>query len=203
MNAAEAYIVAVEGLSALRDLESIPADLQRAALQAINRTLDRTRTASAREMQQQVNFAARYLSGSDGRLQISQKATGDSLEGAITARFRPTSLARFSTGTPGSRNGVRVEVAPGFAKYMRRAFLVRLRAGNDNLDTRSNLGLAIRLRPGETIQNKKKVVRLRDNVYLLYGPSVDQVFQSVAADQAPAAADFLEAEFLRIARLNG
>jgi hypothetical protein len=30
---------------------------------------------------------------------------------------------------------------------MRRAFLVRLNAGKSDIDTRSNLGLAIRLRP--------------------------------------------------------
>jgi hypothetical protein len=35
------------------------------------------------------------------------------------------------------------------------------------------------------------------NLYLLYGPSVDQVFRGVAADQAPAALDFLDVEFMR------
>lgn len=193
------YVVAVNGLSAMRDLEDIPADVTRAALQAINRTLARTRTSSGRAMREQVNFPARYLTGEDGRLSITKQATSDDLEGRITGRFRATSLARFSSGgTPGKRTGVRVEVAPGFAKFMRSAFLIRLRAGSDDLDTRSNLGLALRLKPGERVQNKARMIQMKSGLYLLYGPGVDQIFRTVAADEAPEAADFLEREFLRL-----
>lgn len=204
-NQGGAYVVAVEGLSALRALEDIPQSVKRAALQAINRTTERTRTAAARKMREEVNFPARYLSGQDGRLAITEKATADKLESRITGRFRATSLARFSRGgSVGSNKGVRVEVAPGFAKLMRRAFLIRLRAGNADLDTRSNLGVAIRLREGETIQNKRVMVPLKkgSNVYLLYGPSVDQVFRTVSGDVAPDALDFLETEFTRLMELD-
>lgn len=199
----DAYVVAVDGLSAFRDLETIPGDVQLAALQAVNTTLRRTRTASAREMRQQVNFPASYLSGQGGRLAISKQATRADLEGVITGRWRPTSLARFAkSSTPNTRKGISVEVAPGFARFMRRAFLIRLRAGAADLDTKSNLGLAIRLKPGEAIHNKRVMVKLKGNLYLLYGPSVSQVFRTVAEDQAPDAADFLQSEFLRLMELD-
>jgi hypothetical protein len=202
MNDGLGYVVAVEGLSAMRGLDSIPKDVTLAAMRAVNKATDRARTSSSKLMREQVDFPARYLSGQDGRLEITQRATEGNLEAAITGRFRPTSLARFArSGTPG-KNGVRVEVAPGFAKLMRRAFLIRLRAGTADLDTKSNLGLAIRLKPGETIQNKKKAVQLKNGLVLLYGPSVDQVFRTVASDVAPETADFLEAEFLRLMELD-
>lgn len=203
-NRGGAYVVAVEGLSALRALEQIPANVKRAALQAVNRTADRTRTRSAKLMREQVNWRASYLSPSGDRFTVTQRARADSLEARITARQRATSLARFSSGSPGSKSGVSVEVAPGFAKFMKRAFLIRLRAGSAPIDTRSNLGLAIRLRPGETVKNKHVMIPLQkgSNVYLLYGPSVDQVFRSVAGEVAPDALDFLEDEFLRLMNLE-
>lgn len=197
------YVVAVEGLSALRALEEIPNAVKRAALQAVNRTADRTRTAAARKMREQVNWRASYLSPSQGRFAVSEKATADKLEARITARQRATSLAHFSSGVT-KKSGVSVQVAPGFARMMKRAFLIRLRAGNAPIDTRSNLGLAIRLKPGERVQNKHTMVPLKkgSNVYLLYGPSVDQVFRGVSGEVAPDALDFLEAEFARLMELD-
>lgn len=199
------YVVAVEGLSALRALEDIPASVKRAALQAVNRTADRTRTAAAKKMREEVAWRASYLAPSGGRFTVAERATGDKLEARIQARQRATSLASFSSGgVVGGNKGVRVQVAPGFAKMMKRAFLMRLRAGNADIDTRSNLGLAIRLKPGERIDNKRAMVPLKagSNVYLLYGPSVDQVFRGVSKDVAPDALDFLESEFARLMELK-
>lgn len=197
------YVVAVDGLSALRDLETIPEDVRRVAAMAINKTADRARAQASRRIREQVAFPARYLSDGNKRLDVSRRAKPEDLEAVITGRFRATSLARFVTsGAVGSRKGVRVQVAPGMARYMRRAFLIPLRAGTAPIETKSNLGLAIRLRPGETIQNKKKVLKLGSNIYLLYGPSVSQVFRTVADEEAPETAAFLEAEFLRLMELN-
>lgn len=198
----DAYVIAVDGLAATRTLDSIPREIAIAAYRAINKTADRTRARSARAMREQVNFPARYLSGKDGRLAVSKKARADDLEAVVTGRHRPTSLARFSTsGTPGQQ-GVRVQVAPGFARFMRRAFLIRLRAGDADLDTRSNLGLAIRLRPGERPENKKKMVQMGNGLWILYGPAVSQVFRTVADDEAPGAAQYLEQEFSRLMELD-
>ncbi|MBH0113268.1 hypothetical protein I5E68_09950 [Novosphingobium sp. YJ-S2-02] len=196
------YVVAIEGIDTARDLESLPAAIRMAAVRAVNTTVARTRTDASRRMREQVAFPARYLdSRQDGRLAVTQKATRDRVEGRITGRFRPTTLARFARNrTPNRRGGVTVEVAPGFAKLMRRAFIIRLRGADGEL---GNLGLAIRLRPGETIENKRKqVTRMKNGLSLLYGPSVDQVFRTVAGDVAPDAAAFLETEFLRLLELD-
>lgn len=199
------FLVAVDGLDALQDLENLPREIERAAFQAINKVTDRTYAASGRAIRKQVAFPARYLTGTSGRLQVTQRAQSGSLEAEITGRHRPTSLARFArSGSPAStrrRGGTMVEVSPGSPKFMERAFLLRLRAGAAGIDTKSNLGLAIRLRPGETLRNKRLATRRWNGLYLLYGPSVDQVFDDVAEDQAPEIAAHLENEFFRLMRL--
>lgn len=180
----------VEGLGDI-DFSGAPKRIRRNAARAINRTTQKVRTDSAREMRQQVAFPARFLSGRQGRLFIDQKATPDRLESFIRGRFRPTQLSRFLKGsrTPG-RKAPRVEVEPGNIQKMERGFLLPLRNGN--------IGLAIRLRPGERIENKKQMVQISGNIYILYGPSVDQVFRTVADDAALPAARLLEEEFLRL-----
>jgi len=195
----EEYAVAVEGISALRTLEDLPADVKRAAVRAVNYATRRARTAAAKEMRQQVNFPARYLSGQNARLQIGKPATADMLESRVTGRFAPTSLARFATGskTPG-KMGVRVEVAPGFAKFMKRAFLIRLPQGGVLNDEAFNLGLAMRLKPGETVTNKYKQVQLSKGLVLLFGPSIDQVFSTVSVDMLPDVEGWLNQEFARL-----
>ena len=194
------YMVFVEGLSNLKALElASKGNIQLAAQRAINRTADTTRTASAREIRRQVNFPAQYLTPSAGRLAVSKRAGPGSLEAIIKGQHRATSLARFVTGsTRVGKAGVTVQVQPGVAKRMSRAFLIRLPHGSGKVDTKFNLGLAIRLKPGERLQNKKKAIRMARGLYLLYGPSVDQVFQTVASDVSPEAAEKLEEEFLRL-----
>lgn len=190
------YAIAVEGLASLKDFEAMGGSIRTAARQAINTTLTRGRTASARRIRQQINFPASYLSASSGRLDVSRKASNGNLEGAITGRQRPTSLARFLVGT--QSRGVRVAVHPGQSKRLPRAFLVKLRSGSEAL---GNLGLAIRTK-GERPRSAYKPKRLGKNLWLLYGPSVDQVFRTVAEDVSPELGDFLEKEFLRLVDLR-
>jgi hypothetical protein len=191
------YVVAIEGLDIqIEDLSDAEPNIRSAASRAINGALRRARTRSDREIRAQVNFPGNYLNPSTGRLTVSQNAAPTSLEGAVTARQRPTSLARFVKGNPKRGQPVRLEVSPGKTTVLPRAFLMPLRSGN--VDTKSNLGLAIRLGPGERLQNKRRFKRIASGLYLLYGPSVDQVFRTVAADEAEPTADFLETEFLRL-----
>lgn len=197
----EQYVVAVEGISVLRDLDTLPEDVKRAAVRAVNYATRRARTRGADLMRKEVNFPARYLSGSDGRLSIGKPATEQNMESRITGRFAPTSLARFAVGSKvPNKAGVRVEVAPGFAKLMKRAFLIRLPQGK-TLDVAGgvfNLGLAIRLKAGETIENKHKIVQMNNGLTLLYGPSVDQVFSTVSVDMLPEVEGWLNQEFARL-----
>lgn len=185
------YVIAVEGLEGL-DLTAVPEKIKRLASRAINTTARRYRTQAAREMREQIAFPARYLTGAEsGRLQVARFASPEALSATIRGRDRPTSLATFVKGA--RRHGVKsptVEVATGVREKMNRAFLMNLRNGN--------LGLAVRLAPGEKIDNKRKMVQVSNGLYLLYGPSVDQVFRTVAADLSDDAAAFLEQEFTRM-----
>lgn len=196
------YVVAVEGLSdAIASVEELPPSLVRFARMAINTTTRRSRTLASRRIRDQVAFSATYLSDKNGRLSITKFAKEGDLESKIIGRHRPTSLARFATSN--SSRGVRVRVKPGSSDLLGRAFFMKLRAGNSAIETRSNRGLAVRLKPGERIANKRRMIQVSGNLYLLYGPSVDQVFASVAEEIAPEATDLLEAEFLRLLdRLN-
>ena len=201
------YTIVLEGLDATADLAALTPKLTEAARQAINRTLDRTRTQAAREIRRQVAFPASYLSPSGERLVVSKRASDTNLEGVISGRWRATSLARFAKNTDPKaarrRGGVTVTIKPGSAKFMKGAWLVRLRAGSEKTDTQFNLGLAMRLKPGETLRNSRGAVRLDNNVWLLYGPSVSQVFTTVRDDLTPETLDFLEKEFERLRVVRG
>ena len=196
-------VIAIEGLSAFRSLEEIPEKILRAAARAVNRTTERTRTAAGREIRKQVNLPARYV---NDNLFTGGAATPEKLEREIVGRFRATSLARYASGTPESTRkagGVRLTIAPGAARFMKRAFLVRLRGTGGDTGANANIGLAIRLKPGETIRNKKVSLTItKSGLALLYGPSIDQLFTTVRDDVSPEASDFLEREFLRLVELD-
>lgn len=194
------FAVAVQGVETYKEIKSLGADLSRLASMAINTTATRKRTVASRLMRDEVAFKAQYLNSKEaGRLSVSQTATRQKLEAAITGRFRPTSLTQFLTSarTAGKRNPT-VMVSPGNRKKMDGAFLMKLRRGATMTDSVNNLGLAVRLKKGETLRNKRSYVQISSGLYLLYGPSVDQVFRSVADDMAPETADFLEEEFSRL-----
>ena len=198
---ADYEIVSIGGLKAIQDLENLPHDIQVAISRALNATLKTTRVEAGKRISRQVNFTQRYLTNGD-RLGVRKFSTPNKLEGVIGGRDRATSLARFATSSTVNKKGVTVEVKPGSAKFMRRAFLVRLPQGKALTETKFNLGLAIRLKPGETINNKKNFIKLQGNLYLLFGPSVGQVFNEVRNDVSAPALDFFEDEFIRLMELN-
>lgn len=197
------FVIAIEGIGqTVERLGGWTDDLRRFASMAINKTIDRTRVSAGRAMRKEIAFPAHWLTGADSKL-IATKTGPEQLSATIRGRFRPTSLATFAKNksVPASRkNGVHVEVATGHPQHLKKAFLMTLPQGSVLTETQFNLGLAVRLKPGETIQNKKVVAKKWGNIYLLYGPSVDQVFRTVAEDVKPDAADFLENEFDRLLR---
>lgn len=193
----------VEALEEARSyFEEFPTLARTAARLAINQVADRQgRKLLMDDMLSQVAWPRSYLNRD--RFSV-RKAYNENLEAVITARMRPTSLARFVKGQAAvsagrGLGGVRVQVRPGTTKTMQSAFLMRLRAGASMSDTNFNLGLAIRLKPGERILNKTKqsLTQLGHNLYLLYGPSVDQVFRTVAMDRAPDVVSMVQSEFYR------
>lgn len=200
----ENYVVVVEGLRDLGFNKNLKRSIQVAAAQAVNKTLDRTRTESARRILAQVNLSPSDVSPRSGRLAVAKRASAGDPEGIIRARKRSTSLARYVVGSPTRGQPVSVSIKRGgaLAHFGRRAFLIRLRGGGGDRDSRGNLGLALRLRPGERVTGKHKMTRLDAGLYLLYGPSVDQIFLTVRDDVSPDALRFLEKEFLRLVDLE-
>lgn len=184
-------------LDVQRFYDRLPDVAARAASLAVNDTTTRTALPQIRnDMGAQIAFPSGYLK-LPSRLGVTRKASPQSLEARITARDRPTSLARFSTPTGARTKGIRVEVKRGARKLLKKAFIVGLKNGNS--------GLAIRLKDGEKVEGKRdEAVRLSKNVYLLYGPSVDQVFKGVAPTKDAIIQRELSKQFLRqFARLSG
>lgn len=186
-----ARLVLSEAAQFFRELPDIA---ERAAAMAINQVVERKSIPDLRsDIESQVAFPSGYLD-QESRFGMTKKASSNSLEAVITARDRPTSLARFAPGqTPASTKGkaLTVQVKKGRAVTLKKAFLVTLSNGN--------IGLAVRLKQGESLRNKRdtKAVMLGKNLYLLYGPSVDQVFAAVADSSLPEIATQIETEFYR------
>lgn len=204
----ESFVFAVEGLKNIQELYGLKEDIEFNAVRAINLTARDARTAGADRIRAQVNFEASYLNPAQKHLYVAKQAKRNDMSAIIRARGRPTSLARFiQGGMPTAGQGVTLQVKPGRLSTMRRAFLIKLRAGTDSIETRFNRGLAIRLKPGETLRNKQNAVKLKSGLYVLYGPSVSQVFMAndetgVAKDLEPDIMDQMEAEFLRLMEAN-
>lgn len=159
----------------------------KAASLAINDVTRMTLATSTNEMMSQVNLPRRYIRE---RLKVIQYSNPYRLEAIIQGRQRATSLFRFDGKELGLRKGVRVRVKAGKAgKTMKRAFLLKLKNGNK--------GLAVRLKRGDKMENKGKTYSNDPGLYLLYGPSVQQVFQSVAPEIEPQVTKDLEREFNR------
>lgn len=179
-------------------LVSVPDVTRRAASYAMNDVLSgqglaRFRKAVAAEVQ----FPAGYV---DDKITFAQPATPTRLVASVVGRQRPTSLARFAVGgTVGAKGGVTVRVK-GSSTFMKDAFLVRLRQGNALTDDGFNLGLAIRLKEGMTLNKRdtSRMVHLEQNVVLLYGPSVDQILRNEAAEaETPEIVGAIATEFFR------
>lgn len=194
------------------DLEGLAAYFRTAAdaavpamRMAINDVATRGGMALIREeMTDQIAFPRGYLTGD--RIGVTKRATNANLEAVITGRKRATSLARFTSArTINQKGGVSVRVSRGRTTYLKQAWLVRLKKGASLDEDNYNIGLAVRLLPGEKL-NKKTVHQswlVAGQVALLYGPSVDQVFQEVSGDVVDPISEMVQDEFFRqFARLT-
>lgn len=171
-----------------------------ATIRAINDTARRAAALGKKEIQHQVAFKKSYL---DDNLAVTKLAKPGSMTAVVTGRQQATSLARFVTNSPGfggTRRGAaqpRVTVKPGRPIAFPTAFLIRLRRGKSLTGDSFNVGLAVRLKEGERLKSKYKYVPFGGGLYLLYGPSVDQVFNTVREDITPETTLFLRTEFVR------
>lgn len=194
----EQYAVFVEGLDDLNMVDLKPT-IETAAVRAINKTADFSRTHSADAMRRAYNFPGNYLDPAKGRLIVSSRAKSSNLEAMITARARATSLARFMISGTVNRMGVVIEMKKGRSNELERAFPVRLRGSKGE---NSNLGLAIRTKNGERPSAAYKPSKLAEGLWLLYGISINQAFNYTRDMTARDAAIYLEDEFTRLIDLE-
>lgn len=204
LSVSEQVYIAIEGLDTLAFLPDFTQKVEKALIQALNKTADRGRTSADKRIREQVNFPASYLRPSQGRLTVSKRASPGKFEARITGRDQTTSLARFSKQKPlppGRRHPkgeIRVSVKKG-GKYraIPRAFLITLKNGNIGLAARTDGS-----KPAGAFK-PKQLTKGDSSLWLLYGPSVDQVLSSartgagVVEEMTPEVLAFLEAEFNR------
>lgn len=195
----------------LRDFERLaqyferqPEVADQAARLAVNYAIRRAATASRRGMREQIDFKSAYLGSPNDKnapLRFVKFAKPGDNEAIIGARPRATSMARFAVSPVQfgrQSRPVRVRVKKGRTRVLKKAFFVRLRRGAALTQDNFNLGLAVRLKPGERIENKRAGgFQVGPGLGILYAPSVQQVFDGVAAEVAETITIDLEAEFLR------
>lgn len=191
------YAVFIQGLSdAVDDIDQLPDRVKMAAHRAVNYAATRAKTAAGRRMREQINWTASYV---NDKLAL-KLANGDETEATISTTFRPTSLARYAVGSKQPWTyAKRLHVgAARYADTNGKMLFVPLRAGKAAItEDNFNLGLAVRLKDGDTIRGKYNVKPIGKGLYLLYGPSSAQVFYTVAEDVIPDVSGWLDQEFTR------
>lgn len=137
---ADQFLIYVEGIEGLKELEQAPAKIIESARIAVNDTARWARTRAAEAVLRETAFPASYVAPRNGRLAVKNFASNDTLEAIISAQRRATSLSRFvqgpiTTGGAKKRAGLRVRVDPAKGvRLMKHAFLIKARG--DSIDAR-------------------------------------------------------------------
>lgn len=146
----------------------------------------------AKDISSELNLSQRYIMGGPApRLAVRRFASDADLEAVVTGRDRPTSLSRFARtavrfGKQRLSPTVKVS-AQGGGQRIRGSFFVRLRRGVSMDGETFNVGLAVRLKPGQRIPGKNVMAKPgRSGFYLLYGPSVGQAYRTASVRTVPA-----------------
>lgn len=181
--------VVIQGITSFDEIETLDPKIANILRQAVNETTQEGRRRAARSMEKQVNFPRGYLTGQANRLGIAKYATKGDLTAIVRGRDRPTSLARFVQGSPKiGTKGVSVTVDPGKSESMPSAFLIKLR--------NNNIGLAYRTKSGKAPSRGAK--QIGKGLWLLYGPSVDQVFDETRDELKPELEALIREKFERL-----
>jgi len=164
---------------------------KQAASIAINDVARQERTLAKRQMQAAINVPSSTFEGKN--FAVAQFANPNNLEAVLSAARRPLNLSRFITSRtpkvgPKGRKGIEVSVKRGGSKrVLEGAFLIPGPSGG--------VGLAIRSKT--PLRNSRAARQIRPGLYILSGPSVNQMFGRIAPTRERPAAGTLEREFLR------
>lgn len=181
--------IVIQGINSFDEIETLDPKIASILRQAVNETTQEGRRRAARSMEKQINFPRGYLTGQANRLGIAKYATKGDLTAIVRGRDRPTSLARFVQGSPKvGVKGVNVVVDPGKSEFMPSAFLIKLR--------NNNIGLAYRTKNGKAPSRGAK--QIGKGLWLLFAPSVDQVFDETREELKPELEQLLRDKFERL-----
>ena len=190
-------------------LEEAETKTLRAASSALNKGADYLRKRGVEEVVKQVSLTRPYARKNLTVTERAQPKHGR-LSSTVTGRKRPTSLLRFDGVDLGRGKGVSVNVA-GRRRVIRRGFPMKLKGRGGQGE---NVGLAIRLPKNDRIKNKrivrKPLFKDKDTgIWLLYGPSVDQIFRNATRPMQgfpdkvmPDTYEVIQKEFERAFRAN-
>lgn len=202
------FVIAIEGLEILNQLDEIAPKIRTAARIAINDAATKGRTLMARGVLDEVALPRSYVQPGGKRLYVKNKASNTNLEAIISARKRRTSLTRFMPGgvsAGGAAKAKSLMVKVGARRPLAEfegAFLFKLRGGSPDTDTKGNYGFAVRTKNGKP-PKAYRPTQIGKNLWLLYGPSVSQILHSernkggLATSLSPKILDSLETEFFR------
>lgn len=194
----------------LRGLETVekfyatmPERTDKALRLAVNAASLHGARMAKKQMLAEVNRTSAYIGNPkniNAKLAIVKTARAGDLESIVRAQHRPASLAGFSDspvsfGRP--KAPIRVRVGRSKTVEMKRAFFIRLKRGAALSEDNYNLGIAMRLKPGEKVNNKNVHVSGNSRYAVLYGPSVEQMFNRITPEITDEVLDYAEREFLR------
>lgn len=175
-----------------RYIKLFPQQVAQAQRIAVADTLRWGRAQFSADIRAQLDLPLGALNGK--RFEITQHPTVARPEGVLSAQFAPLNLARFATTKPrlGLKPKIRV-LAGGNTLQLDHSFYIPGPSGG--------LGLAVRTKG--PLKNSRAARKIGKNLYILFGPSVDQAFGVSLPKLKPRVADRLEAETLRqIGRLT-
>lgn len=184
-------VVAGKGIDALdRYIARLGDGANKAAVMAVNDTADWARTRIKRQMQAEVTLAESAFA--NRQFYVSRRANTADLQAVLTASRQPYSLSRFKVGDVGfgpSAGPVKVRIkAGGSTVNLKRAFYVRAPNGA--------VGIAVRSK--QPLDNSRGARRIKGtDVYVLFGPSPDQLMRRLAPASVPDVENYLNREFSR------
>lgn len=161
------------GLDALDSMKAVASGMDAIIANSVNRTATWSKREAERGMRKLTAFPSGYLSGN--RLGTT-RARFTSPTASIVAKFRPTLLTTFAKNAPSvlrKRRTPMVEVTPGSLKSMGGAFWIRLPNGTPAIAMRAE---DYRSAYGQLTTKPFGVSKGKNNIVILYSPSIDQSF---------------------------
>lgn len=170
--------------AALRHFNFVGGNVDDAMRIAINKTAPKIRTLSSAKIREQVRLSAAYVKD---KLTI-RRATRAKLSGAISAEKRGLLLTKFSTDAQASSDGIRWLRPPA-----RPAGGIRVKVkpsgGTKKVSPGSDGGqpFYIVLKNSHALGIARRIGSGRNDIEVLHGPSISQVYNDVRNDVAPEA----------------